>query len=102
MTSTPNSLKDAFLDAVVAFDLWRVGEPVPTVRLNGRLISIFDLCGALWNCDDRLPPEAWATLLDAQPQRRSRTVSAAARWMRREINLHLDERTRNAQHAKVG
>ena len=51
----PGYLRDAFLEAIDAYENWQNGEPQPTVDVRDRPVPIADVCGLVWNCTDILP-----------------------------------------------
>jgi death-on-curing protein len=82
----PGDLRDAFEDALEAFQIWEQGRPEPTVDLREQRLPISRVCGLLWNCSDILPRLLWSMMADIDdelPQRR--TYGAAARWLKGHI-----------------
>lgn len=51
----PGDLRDAFGEAVDAYEQWEDGAPEPTVELREQPVPISTVCGLLWNCADQLP-----------------------------------------------
>lgn len=86
----PGDLRDAFVEAVDAFQQWEDGEPEPSVAMrarhhDGRNVPISDVCGVLWNCSDILPSGLRTQLEDLRgwpidPMRN--TYGAAARRLK--------------------
>ena len=52
----PGDLRDAFADAVDAFEAWGGGDPGPTIEVRGARLTVSAICGLLWNCSDIMPP----------------------------------------------
>ena len=52
----PGDLRNAFADAVDAFEAWGGGEPGPTIDVRGARLTVSAICGLLWNCSDIMPP----------------------------------------------
>ena len=72
-------VREAFLDATLAYIDWEAGDPEPTVDFEGRLIPISRACGIVWNCSDILPNGAVDTLDGCGIDLSRRTYAAAAR-----------------------
>ena len=51
----PGDLRNAFFNAVEAYDSWLSGEQEPTVELRQQQLPISQVCGLLWNCTDTVP-----------------------------------------------
>lgn len=51
----PRDVRNAFLEAVQAYEAWNAGAPEPTVELRDRPVNIPAVCGLLWSCSDILP-----------------------------------------------
>ncbi|WP_018263350.1 hypothetical protein [Methylobacterium sp. WSM2598] len=51
----PGDIRDAFLEAIEAFEAWEDDEPEPTVEVRERQMTIREVCGLLWNCSDTMP-----------------------------------------------
>ena len=51
----PGDLRNAFLEAIEAYEAWETGEPEPTVELRERQMCLPEVCGLLWNCSDIMP-----------------------------------------------
>ena len=51
----PGDLRDAFGDAIDAYESWADGDPEPTIEVRDGWIAIRDICGLLWNCTDVMP-----------------------------------------------
>ncbi len=47
--------RDAFCAALEVVYRCRGQAPFPQVALDGRMISVEDACGLVWNCSDTLP-----------------------------------------------
>ena len=83
----PGDVRDAFLEAIVAFMEWAEGEPEPTVELCNRPVPICNVCGVLWNCSDTIPRSEWDELKGADPydELQGHSYAAAARFMKWKI-----------------
>ena len=92
----PGDLRNAFLEAVEAFEVWEEGSPEPTVEVRDQPIRLSVLCGLLWNCSDIMPGLDQRQLEGVLPSRyigedRSGTCftyARAARAMREAIVLN--------------
>ena len=51
----PGDLREAFEEALDAWEAMGDQDPLPTVKLRGQDVSIVELCGLLWNCTDIMP-----------------------------------------------
>ena len=51
----PGHLREAFGNAVEAYDAWRPGEPEPVVEIDGEQHTVGKVFGLLWCCTDILP-----------------------------------------------
>jgi hypothetical protein len=81
----PGDLREAFCDALDAFEDWKTGEPEPTVELRDKQLLIGQVFGLLWNCNDIVPGTIWRQvdylgLCDEMP--RHRTYAALARILK--------------------
>lgn len=90
----PGDLRDAFLEAIDAFDAWQPGEPEPVVEVREQQLPISRICRLLWNCNDILPGLVWDEIAgnwESPPSSadydgpKSRTYGAAARWLKEQI-----------------
>ncbi|MFZ0848820.1 MAG: hypothetical protein WAO08_06415 [Hyphomicrobiaceae bacterium] len=79
----PGHVRDTFLNAIEAFEAWRIGEPEPTVEYEvnyiPRQISLTEACGLVWNCNDILPGHYFAGMEEIGAKRQ--TYAAAAQAM---------------------
>ena len=80
----PGDIRDAFAEALDAYEDWADGEPEPTVELRDKQVPISAVFGLLWNCSDILPDAMWrqAADLGADESAKSHTYSAIARWLK--------------------
>ena len=94
----PGDLRDAFCEAVDAYEDWKEGDPEPTVELRDKQVLISTVFGLLWNCSDTLPGMVWKQACDlgADEVAKRGTYSAVARWMKPMIE---DEVARQARAA---
>ncbi len=85
----PGDVRDAFLEALDAYEAWDDGEPEPTVDLRGRPVSLSTLCGLLWNCSDIMPGSARSQMVDMLPfgitEGHVTTYARAARALKSEM-----------------
>lgn len=83
----PNDIRDAFLEAIEAFEKWKDGESEPTVDVDGSDIPISQVCGLLWNCTDILPGAAVVSLrdLDSDNELQRSSYAGGARFLRDRI-----------------
>ncbi|WP_342150415.1 hypothetical protein [Methylorubrum sp. SB2] len=51
----PGDLRNAFLEAIEAYEAWEEGTDEPTVDVRDRPVTLSRLCGLLWNCSDTMP-----------------------------------------------
>ena len=51
----PGDIRDAFLEAIEAYEAWEDGDPEPCVEVRGRPMRLSEVCGLLWNCSDTMP-----------------------------------------------
>jgi hypothetical protein len=84
----PGDVREAFCEAVDAFEERQNGAPEPTVELREQQLPISAIFGLLWNCSDILPGTLWSQLEDVAghddlPKRRTygagRTLVACSR-----------------------
>ncbi len=54
----PGDIRDAFEEAIEAFQQWDGGEPEPLVDVRDQDVPISRICGLLWNCTDIMPSVA--------------------------------------------
>jgi hypothetical protein len=82
----PGDLREAFGDAVDAFEAWGGGDPGPTIEVRGGRLTVSAICGLLWNCSDVMPPAKSQQLNDLtkwpQDRLRSNTYAAGARLLK--------------------
>lgn len=83
----PGDLRDAFEEAIDAYEVWNVGEPEPSVELREQDVPISKVFGLLWNCSDILSNRLWDQIanLDGRGEIKRRTYGAAARWLKGQI-----------------
>ncbi|CAO4183532.1 BRA0787 family protein [Methylorubrum aminovorans] len=89
----PGDLRNAFLEAIEAFEAWEEGADEPTVDVRDRPVTITRLCGLLWNCSDTMPGSEQRVLEDMLPGRwigddrrgTLNTYAMAARAMRESV-----------------
>lgn len=84
----PNHIRDAFLEILDRMEDREPGEPVPSVEIGDREMSISDVCGLLWNCTDVLPGGARDAIEEmlyerGEDQRLRVTYAAGARALKR-------------------
>ena len=88
-----NCHRQAFSDAVDAFEQWDDGEPEPTINFRGDSITISRACGLVWRCTDILPLALSDQVRDherpfeASTTRRN-TYAAAARLIKDRIRVN--------------
>ncbi len=51
----PGDVRDAFEEAVGAFEFWVEDTPEPAIEVRGRSVPISGVCGLVWNCTDVMP-----------------------------------------------
>lgn len=51
----PGDLRDAFCDAVDAYEAWEDDEPEPKIEVRECAFTVRQVCGLLWNCSDITP-----------------------------------------------
>lgn len=82
----PGDLREAFADAVDAFEAWGGGDPGPTIEVRGARLTVSAICGLLWNCSDAMPSTMSQQLNDLtkwpQDELRSNTYAAGARLLK--------------------
>lgn len=83
----PGDLRDAFIEAIGAYELWNTGEPEPTVEVREHQVPIGKVFGLLWNCSDIMPNRICSMVadLDQDGEIKRRTFGAAARWLKGQI-----------------
>jgi hypothetical protein len=81
----PGDLRDAFCEAVDAFDQWKAGAPEPTVELREQQLPISAVFGLLWNCSDIMPGDLFDQIDDHSGALKRRTYSAGARFLKSQI-----------------
>ena len=64
MTNASTSLRQAFEEALDAYESWEAGEPEPTIHIQGSDMPISKLCGLLWNCSDTMPARLCTSMGD--------------------------------------
>ncbi len=84
----PGHVRDAFLEAVEAFEDWDPAGSKPPARVGyeirhrPRQISVAEACGLVWGCTDILPGMVYRTLTeDVELDIKRQTYAAAARAM---------------------
>ena len=82
----PGDLREAFADAVDAFEAWGGSDPGPTIEVRGVRLTVSAICGLLWNCSDTMPSPMSEQLNDLTkwPRDRSRgnTYAVGARLLK--------------------
>ena len=80
----PGDLREAFGDAIEAYELWNDGEPEPTVEVREKAVLISAVCGYLWNCGDIMPHMMVDAINDLTPfdPLLRRTYAAGARKLK--------------------
>src|ERR1700676_1439450 len=82
----PGDLRDAFADAVDAYEAWGGSNPGPTIEVRGGRLTVSAICGLLWNCSDVMPStmSQHHNDLTKPPQDglRSNTYAAGARLLK--------------------
>ena len=97
----PSDIRDAFLEAIDAYQNWKEGEPEPTVELRDQYMTVTQVCGLLWNCSDILPSRVFTRISnlacgniagaqDGKDGSRRRTYGTAARWLVLQVAAHGD------------
>ena len=84
----PGDVRDAFLEAIEAFENWEDGDDEPTVEVRGSDLPISQACGLLWNCTDILPGGAVTSLrdLDGDDAFKRSTYAGGARFLRERMD----------------
>jgi hypothetical protein len=78
----PGDIRDAFCEAVDAYEAWNDGEQEPTIEVRHQELAISDVCGLLWCCTDIMPSSLYTQIRDLfrwpteMPQRRTYAVGA--------------------------
>jgi hypothetical protein len=80
----PGDVRDAFIEAIDAYQGWRTG-PEPTVELREQQVTISQLCGLLWNCQDTLPSHEYDVIRGMADTPPAGSYGGTARWMKAEI-----------------
>jgi hypothetical protein len=81
----PGDLRDAFGEAIDAYEAWEEGEPEPNIEVRGRAMSLRAVCGLLWNCSDIMPSMLMRQMDDLKSYRDNRhfgSYARAARFLR--------------------
>ena len=82
----PGDLREAFAEALDAFEAWGGGDPGPTIEVRGTRLTVSAICGLLWNCSDVMPSTLNQQLSDLtkwpQDGLRSSTYAAGARLLK--------------------
>jgi hypothetical protein len=82
----PGNVREAFHDAIEAYEIWEDGEPEPTVTYEVNYkpqdITISQACGLVWSCTDIIPVLAFNQLRDCGLEIRKQTYAACARAIR--------------------
>jgi hypothetical protein len=85
----PGHVRDTFLNAVSAFEIWDGKQPEPMIEHEVNYqpveISLSQACGLVWNCTDQLPGGVVAQLEECGLSLRSGSYAADARALRRWI-----------------
>jgi hypothetical protein len=82
----PGEVRDAFGEAVDAYESWKHGEPHPAVAVRGQQLAVALVCGVVWNCSDVMP-----SLLRSQLEglglefKDAVTYAVGARWLKATI-----------------
>jgi hypothetical protein len=76
----PGDIRNAFVEAVDAWDAWKAGEPEPMLEVREQQLTIRQVCGLLWNCADCMPSHLYDQVFDLDPMHR-RSYSSAARYL---------------------
>jgi hypothetical protein len=78
----PGDIRDAFGEAVDAYEAWIDGEQEPTIEVRDQELAISAVCGLLWCCTDIMPSSLYTQIRDLfrwpaeMPQRRTYAVGA--------------------------
>jgi hypothetical protein len=81
----PGDVRDAFCEAVDAYEAWGDGEPEPSVEVRDQQVPINEVFGLLWNCIDVLPGSVYRQVCDfvtREEEPQAQTYAASARLMR--------------------
>jgi hypothetical protein len=92
----PGDLRDAFMEAVDAFQDWEDGQPEPTVDLRDMPTPISKIFGLCWNCTDTLPSVvvsqiAWLTEPYFDDTKHPGTYASGSRTMMVAVNAEADK-----------
>jgi hypothetical protein len=79
----PGYLREAFVEAVEAYQLWELGEPEPTVEIytydQPVQMLVSEVFRKLWHCTDIMPSLYLGGLIDLDIYPKRQTYAAAAR-----------------------
>jgi hypothetical protein len=94
----PGDLRNAFLEALDAYESWEDGAAEPDVELRDRQVKLSAVAGLLWNCSD-IVPSVWMQQvrdLDTGDEsfRIAPTYAAVARWLKAHVALALRDQSR--------
>jgi hypothetical protein len=82
----PGDVRDAFVEAVDAYEAWEDGTPEPTVDVRDQPIRISVVCGLVWNCTDVMPGRLYDHLANLvrwpEDMTQRRTYAAGARLLK--------------------
>lgn len=92
----PADMREAFRDAVDAYEAWQDGQPEPVVTYGDGEVAIGRVCGLLWNCTDTLPVLYVTAVAGLQrwtdnPLRQGASYAQAARIMKSLIEHETDK-----------
>ena len=83
-THASNDVRRAFEDALEAVSAWKPGRPLPSVNVDGRDVSLDDVCRLVWNCTDMLSSYNWQHIEDlGADQLQPHTYASGARTLKR-------------------
>ena len=71
----PGDLRNAFLEAIEAYEGWDEGQPEPEIEVRDRMMPISRVCGLVWNCSDIMPGMEQRQLEDLMPRAIGEDVS---------------------------
>jgi len=72
--------------AAESFIRWKAGEPAPTVHFDGRVHTLGEVCGLVWNSGAIFPGGTVLDELRETLEFESRTYAAIARAMKSYLN----------------